>query len=129
MNKNNWYGTLTIDNIQEVADAILEKLSGKTYAFVSAYEYRRYEPETRLNQRLHNGTNGSPLSVYYGENGDYAGFNFCDTYGVWGCSTNTNQKNWDSSYNNPYIVFDYDQITITQRTPAGKLAYWQITID
>jgi hypothetical protein len=81
--KNHWFGNITVDNIKEIANEVLHRLDGKKYTFVSVYEYKRYEPETRVHQVLENGTNGSPLSVYFDENRKYAGFNICDTYGVW----------------------------------------------
>lgn len=116
--KQNWFGNLTIDNTEEVAKHILNILDEKKFSFVSVYEYKRFEPETRLHQKLENGSNGSPLSVWT-EDG-YAGFNFCDTYGVWGCTT----------ADNVYIVFNWDkQITISKKTGVGQQCYWQITVE
>jgi len=124
---NKWYGTITVENIEYVAGLILELLSGKSYTFVSVYEYKGFEPETRQNQRLENGNNGSPLSVYK-ENG-YAGFNFCDTYGVWCLGTSNTDLSYDPTFARPYIVIEHDKVTISQRTGANKIAHWQITVN
>ena len=115
--RDNWFGTVTNENIEEIANKIFDMLKGKTYTFVEVYEYMRYEPKTRTSQKLENGTNGSPLSVWHSEDLTYSGANFCDTYGVWGISPNY------------YIVFEYNSITIHLNTPAGKEAYWQITVN
>jgi len=129
MSRTEWYGTLSVKNIEKVADMIYAVLKGRKYSFVDVYEYRRYKPETRLNQRLENGSNGSPLSIYFDDENRYAGFNFCDTYGVWGCSTSNQDGQYDPEFNSPYIVIENNKITITQRTPEGRMCYWQMAVD
>jgi hypothetical protein len=129
MGRTKWYGTLSVNNIKEVANMIYTVLKGRKYSFVDVYEYRRYEPETRLNQCLKNGSNGSPLSIYFDDDNKYAGFNFCDTYGIWGCTTNRHDEQYDPEFNNPYIVIEDDQVTITQRTPEGRMCYWQMMVN
>jgi hypothetical protein len=124
-----FYGTLSIENAEKISNKILSVLKDKKYIFVTVYEYRGYEPETRVNQELHNGNNGTLLNFWYGENKEYAGFYFCDSYGIWGCSTSSKDGQYDSEFNSPYIVINPNQITITQRTPAGMMCYWQITIQ
>ncbi|SRR5258706_8789230 len=121
------YGTVTISNIEEFANKALALLFGKNYTFVSVYEYKRFEPETRTGNHLVNGNNGSPLSTY--KENEYAGFNFCDTYGVWGLSTSTNDESYDPTFLRPYMVVTRNQITISQRTDANKIAHWQITVE
>ena len=125
-----FYGTLTTENIEEVANAILEKLAGKTYTFVSSNEYiGAYKPEVKINQHLENGNNGSPLSVWRGEDGRYAGFNFCDTYGVWGLSTSQTENRYDPKFNAPYVSIEYNTIEMTHRAGSGALLYWVIEIQ
>lgn len=126
---NNMYGTITVSNIEKFANAILEVLQGKKYSFAAAYEYKNYRPELRTNQQLENGRNGSPLSIYYGENNAYAGFHFVDTYGVWGCSTSKQEEGYDPTFEAPYINIEYGKIEITQRTGTGMIAYWTIMIQ
>lgn len=127
-----FHGTLTIKNVEFVAKSVLEMLNAKRYTFVSVYEYKNFEPETRVHQELKNGTNGSPLSVWFDEKNvmpEFAGFNFCDSYGSWGLSTSQKDGYYDSNFDAPYIVIDWNSITMTLRTPAGLLAYWQITLE
>ena len=128
MNKR-WSGVLTIDNVEEVGNMILEVLSGREYVFVSSYEHGGFEPVIHLNQSLENGTNGSPLSWWVSEDGKFVGFNFCDTYGVWGCFTSSVNGKYDGKFTSPYIVIDWGKITITQRAPNGLLRYWQIAFN
>lgn len=125
-----FYGTLTTENIEEVANAILDKLTGKTYTFVSSNEYiGAYKPEVKTNQRLQNGNNGSPLSVWHSKDGRRAGFNVCDTYGVWGLSTSQTENRYDSRFNAPYINMERNTIEMTHRAGSGALLYWVIEIQ
>jgi len=129
---NHWSGTLGLENIQDVATAIEQKLCDKAYTFVSVYEYMNYKPETRINQRLVRGKNGSFMSLYFDDKNDpptFAGFNFCDTYGVWGLSTSQPQGGFDPTCEAPYIEFTHTGITMNLRTPAGLWACWQITLE
>ncbi|MBD3244967.1 MAG: hypothetical protein GF335_03165 [Candidatus Moranbacteria bacterium] len=129
-----WYGVLTIENLQQVADLLLQLLDGKRYTFVAANEFFRFKPEVRTGQTLsHKGaTTGKAINVYYDEKENppkHAGFNVGDTYGVWGCSTNLATDEYDNEFNNPYFVFEYNKVTITHRAPAGHLLYWVVAIE
>lgn len=127
-----FHETLTLDNIEVTAKRILNMLYDKKYTFVCVYEYKNFVPETRVHQELRNGTNGSPLSIWFDEKNSpsqFAGFNFCDSYGTWGLSTSLKSGYYDANFNAPYVVIDWNSITITLRTPAGLLAYWQITVE
>lgn len=129
-----WYGMLTIDNIQQVTNLLLQLLDGRRYTFVAANEFFRFKPEVRTGQRLnHKGaTSGKAISAYCDEKETpprHAGFNVVDTYGVWGCSTNLVENRYDSEFNNPYFVFEYNKVTITHRAPAGHLLYWVAAIE
>ncbi len=129
-----WYGMLTIENVQEVADLLLQLLDKKRYAFVGAGEFYDFMPKVRTNQCLRHkdSLTGKAINVYYSKKENppkYAGFNVCDTHGVWGCSTNLIEDIYDPSFNNPYLTFENNRVTITQRTPAGKLLYWVIAIQ
>ena len=117
MNKNNWYGQVTNENISNVAQMILEKLEGRKYTWTESYEYAGFIPRTRVHQELENGTNGSPLSIWKSEELNHSGANFCDSYGVWRISPGF------------YVVINYNSITIELQTPAQRKAYWQITLE
>jgi len=117
--KDNWYGKITVENIEEVSLKILDMLDKKKYTFVEVYEYKKYRPETRLHQELENGSNGTSLSVWYSEDGTYAGSIFCDTYGVWDLSTTGDE----------FVSFSWGSILIEGKSPSGLYFYWQITVE
>lgn len=132
------HGGLTVENLETFAQAILEKLKGKKYVFTSWNEGSGYESSVnvRPDQYLENGNNGTPLSIFFDEKNDiphYAGFNFCDSYGVWGTSTSKHDSDlkfgWDSNFDAPYIVIDYSYIKIIHRAPAGHVLIWVISIQ
>lgn len=130
-----WHGGLTVDNIENVANMILRKLDGRKYCFASQ-NYGFMEEgalDVRTDQSLENNKKGSPLSVWFGENNEYAGFNFCDSYGVWGCSTSKHNSDlaygWDSTFDAPYIVIDWNEVKIVHRAPAGHILVWILAIQ
>lgn len=133
-----FYGTVTIDNIEKIAQMIDEKLTGKKYVFTSWNEGMSEQASLHVqpNQELKDSIKGNYYSLWYDNENDYpeyAGFNFSDTYGVWGLSTSKHSSDlkfgWDSSYNAPYIVFDYNEIKIIHRAPAGHILVWVISIQ
>lgn len=112
-------GMLTIENIEEVANMIVDILHDKQYVFVSANEFFDYKPDVRVNQKLKQ----DALSVWI-EDG-YAGFNICDSYGVWGLSAM--QKGYNASFDAPYVEIEYNTIKITHKAGSGNKIYWVIT--
>jgi len=120
-------GTLNLENIEEFANEIYETLKGKKYTFASANELFNYKVDVHNGQQLKDDTSGSPLSFWKTEN--YAGFNFSDSYGVWGASTSRKESGYDPEYNSPYISIEWHTITITQRSGAGYLLQWTISLE
>lgn len=122
----NWYGTLTIENIEAVVNLLKRLLEGKRYTFVACNEGRRnFRPEVRTSQQL-TGT----FKTWEGEKKDFAGFNVSDTYGVWDLSTSRHDSDgYDPSFNAPYIVFERNKVTITHRAPTGTLLYWCVAVE
>lgn len=126
----NWYGMLTVENIERVADLLRQLLKGKRYTFVAANEFFGFKPEVRTNQELKPSTTGDPINVYYDKDGKrFAGFNVCDSYGVWGCSTSLQEEQYDHEFKNPYFVFEWNKVTITHCAPAGHKLYWVAAIE
>ena len=130
MNKNNWHGTLTLENLEEVAAMIGDLLDGKRYTFVACNEYFKFKPEVRTGQELnHKGaTSGHAISTYFDNEQSpprFGGFNIGDTYGVWGCSTASSAEgyHYDPTYEAPHVSIDWGKVTITHRAPAGHLLY------
>jgi len=122
-----FYATLCLENLEEVAQLILEELEGKTYTFVAANEFFKYKPDVRTNQRLKD----EPFSLYFDDNNDppqFGGFHFSDSYGVWGLSTSQQEPDYDPSFDNPHVAIEWDgTITMTHRAPAGNKIYWVIS--
>jgi hypothetical protein len=85
-----WFGMLTVENIEQVADLLRQLLVGKTYTFVTVNELFRYKPEVRTSQRLK--PNGDAITATKDETGRFASFSVSDSYGVWGCSTNLKNR-------------------------------------
>jgi hypothetical protein len=132
-----WHGTVNIGNIEEVASLIKALLTGKLFTTVHCYEYKRYEPEVRLHQRLEGGKgNENIVVIHHHKESDWEGAPFsqviiCDTYGVGGFSTNRIEGGYDPEFQSPYIIFERNQAIITTRAPNGMLYYavWVIEGD
>jgi len=126
-----WSGMLTVKNIEQVANLLRHLLKEKRYTFIAANESFGFKPEVRTNQELKSGRAGNdPINVYYDEDSKrFAGFNICDSYGVWGCSTRLQEDQYDNEFKNPYLVFDLDRVTITHRAPAGHKLHWVAVIE
>lgn len=135
------FGMLTIGNIEQVAKKIKKKLKGQKYTFVAVNAYFSHPdpldeqgfllstnaPEVRTSQEL-----TGDVSIWFDKENDpprYAGFNFNDTYGVWGLSTSTNNPNYDYEFKNPYFVIEYKTIRFYHRAPAGHFLAWVIAIE
>lgn len=127
--KNNirprWFGTLAIDNVEQVAAAIETVLADKSYTFVACNELFDFRPEVRTGQRL---KKSNPVHTWIKEE-KYAGLSVSDTYGVWGFSTNAIEDVYDPTFNNPYIVLDHGKLTVTHRALAGHLIYWCAAVE
>lgn len=120
----NWHGMLTTENIEAVVNLLKQLLEGKRYTFVTCNESFRFKPEVRTGQRL-----TGDFKIYRDESLNYAGFNVGDSYGMWGCSTNTNEARYDHTFQNPYFSFEWHKVTITHRAPAGYLLYWCLAVE
>lgn len=128
----NWFGTQTIENTPLIAARLEHMLAGKRYTFASTND--GFQPDSRIgfevrpDQRLKDTTNSN---VWYDEQTPprFSGFNFCDTYGVWGISTSATEDRYDPTFKAPYWVFEYNQARVTHRAPAGHLLVWVIAVQ
>ena len=121
-----WHGMLTLENIDQVATLLGQLLAGKKYTFVTANEHSDFKPDVRTNQTLLD-----TISVTRDKKGEKwsARFVVTDSYGMWYCSTNLEEQQYDGEFNNPHFTFKSDQVTITHRGPAGFKIYWVIAIQ
>ena len=131
--ERNWYGTQTIANTPLIAKRLEKMLTGKRYTFAATND--GFNPnsnigfEVRTDQRL---KDGSKVNVWQDKEQDpprFAGFNFSDTYGVWGVSTSNTDSKYDPTFNAPYWVFEYNQARVTHRAPAGHLLVWVVAVQ
>jgi len=125
----NWCGMLTVENIKQVVEVLRQLLSGKKFTFVICDEGRGFEPEVRTGQQLKPSTKDNSINVYYDEEKNFAGFNVCDSYGVWGCSTNLHANEYDPEFKNPYLAFEHNRVTITHRAPSRSKLYCVCAIE
>lgn len=128
------YGTVTIDNIDEVAEKLKQLLEGKQFTTVCCYEYRNWEPEVRLHQYLDGGRDGENIRVIHhhlepdgNPDNPHSQITVCDSYGVWGISTTQTETRYDPDFNAPYVAFEWDRVTITARAP-NDLKYYSVYV-
>ncbi|HEY7414816.1 MAG TPA: hypothetical protein VH593_06465 [Ktedonobacteraceae bacterium] len=97
---NNWSGVLTADNLEEVAQAIAQRLEDKHYTFV---EEKKYVVNPRKEHR-------DLILVREGVSTWTSGFTIHDTYGDWHIETK----------DNPRIILGQTGIVISQSPGTGK---------
>ena len=132
-----WHGTVTVSNIDEVAEMIRELLTGHRFTTVYCYEYKGFEPEVRLHQQLEGGRDGINIRVthHHKEQPDHfphSQLTICDTYGVGGFSTTQVEEGYDHTFNAPYVVINRmqrGQIRFTTRAPNGKLFHAVFAVE
>ena len=130
---NDWYGTVTVDNIEEIAEQLRQLLAGKYFTTVHCYEYRDWRPEVRLRQYLQ----GNRESRYSGDPANitlihhhlkpdakpnatpHSQIVIGDSYGVGGFATTRTDPGYDPEYNSPYVHIEWNKVTITNRAPNG----------
>jgi len=132
-----WYGTVTVNNTEEVAGMIRELLEGHKFTTVYCYEYKNFEPEVRLHQQLQGGRSGINIHVthHHKEKPDrspHSQLTICDTYGVGGFSTTQVESGYDHEFNAPYVVINErrrGQMRFTARAPNGKLMHALFAVE
>lgn len=126
VNSHNWYGEVTVENIEVIAKTIEEMLTGKYYTFASLNADCVSMFDVRTSQKLEpqKATDNKALSVWFDKEHNpprYAGVNFVDTYGVWGLSTGSEK---------PYVSFEHNnQVKIEQLNGYGEKLIWIIAIE
>ena len=104
-----WHGKLTEENLNDVANKILEMPHNKQYTFLVASKVNNYSPSIYRNLCLET---ENPLSFRND------GFTFSDSYGTWGCSTKDDVE----------IVLNNNVISIVIVVNNSPL-YWTIYIS
>ena len=138
-----WSGMLTTGNIEQVHNLFHELLDGKFYTSINAHPtvYPKIDekhPETmdcrmhvRTSQKLTpEGVRGGD-AITFSVDGKYAHLAIHDTYGIHMMDTKLEGEHahYDHTYQNPYIVFEYNRVTIHHRAPAGNLLVWAFAVE
>jgi hypothetical protein len=128
-----WYGCLTLENLDLVAARIRSLLEGKSYTFVTCNEgLRDYFPEVRTSLRLREG-----VSTWVDEKaGRFGGFNVADSYGVWGMHTDVpdistaHSLSYDEQRKRGgYLHIKHERIEMEHFAPADARLYWVAAIE
>lgn len=121
----NWSAMLTSKNADKIAERILEILDNTTYSVVVVNEFYRFEPEIKVNQKLHREDNHpNPVTVQrFSDN--HTGITISDSYGLYPISSFIESDRYDCDVKQQaYIRFAYKEVIIKQRTPAGHIIMW-----
>jgi hypothetical protein len=131
MLEHNWSGVLTVHNISQVVKLLRDRLTGKRFTFITAMDTNEYRPSARTDQALKPSVTGDPFVLWSrgSKDSESAGFNVCDTYGVWGLSTSAQEGNRNEPFVHPHITFDHYTITMSFRSMSGNKIYWVIAIQ
>ncbi len=128
INPRNWYGTLTQENAEQVAQALRDLLEGRYFTTVSCNSHRFERPEVYPSQRLDpDGMIGKQAikANFFPATKDYDAFmtiGIHDSYGSWSISEGS------------YIVFTYDsshhevRIVQSDRGDRGDLV-WVFAVE
>ena len=112
----NWFGHLTVDNIDDIVAVLKEMLDGQKYTFVSMGWLEGLEP--RVDVRTSQSLKGNAFSVYH--YALHSGFNVGDSYGVWGVST---------APPGAFISFEHWKVTIKHESASGNKLTWIIATE
>lgn len=138
-----WYGMLTTGNIEQVAKLFHELLDGKFYTTINVYprllpKLDEQHPETidcrldvHTSQRLTPEDTRSKKAIITKVDGDFAYMSIHDTYGIHMMDTRLpgERAQYDHTYQNPYIVFEGNRVSIHHRAPAGNLLVWTFAVE
>jgi hypothetical protein len=117
---DNFYGTLTPENVHAVADLLRKHLGDKPYVFVTLNEGFSPASSIGLDARIERlepeaATGGNAVIPTIAADGSYAFITVVDTYGVWTVSSNA------------YVSIDrFDGVHIKQTVGAGHTVYWKV---
>lgn len=117
----NWFGYLTVENTEEVAEAVRNMLSGKYYTFVAVNSGFSGRPEVKTSRKMD--------KVYTSHLLGHSLINVNDSYGVWGFSTTVHEGDQLDASRYTYVVFDWNQIKVEHFAPCGYKLNWVIALE
>ena len=117
------YGTVTTENIEEIADRLRDLLSAGPYTVVHCFEYKDFKPEVHLHQELGGSVDGDDVSLnHYSDGLESASVQIYDSYGVRVFSTSQTEPGYDPEFRAPYVAFERNgDFSIKHRAPNGLL--------
>lgn len=131
-----WWGCLTLENLDLVAERLRKLLDGRRYTFVASNEgLRQYFPEVRTGLALRD--RGVTASRSTMDDGSILGhLNVSDSYGSWGMFTTVpdvtaaHALSYDEQRKQgTYLHIKYGKVEIEHFAPVGARLYWVATLE
>ncbi|GAA2990276.1 hypothetical protein GCM10017559_07850 [Streptosporangium longisporum] len=123
----NWFGFLTFDNLDLVADRIRSMIGdGQPYTWVAANEMFGLRPEVRGGQ-VATSIRAEQRTLDGGA--EYGHLMVVDTYGVWGLHTTAatqDEAAVKDGRGRTYLLFERGQLVAEHFAPAGHRLCWVI---
>ncbi len=124
------FGPLTLENIDRVAEQLLELLTGKQFTVVASSELNQFRPEVMINQRLNCEGSVTPIHVQRDSRNEYFARLVISAHEqIWMCETRTFDEEYSFSFKNPHFTFQKNMLIITHRVDAGYLTHWVILAE
>ena len=134
-----WYGVMTVWNAEAIAKRLQRLLAHKRYTFVAVNNGLddASVPDVRASQQLngHKASKGpgTPENISFSMlSENHAHIVVCDTYGVWGISS-TSEDPWNhDDYKSPYVHFSLcygNKFSVVHRAPAGHILRWVVAVE
>lgn len=121
LQKHTWFGFLTIENCENVANEIKRRLEGKYYTYVSDHPHRQ-NIEVVTHRKLIPHDNGELLIVKHSEDESNFSFYHPGTYWFWYTRLHDSENViGERSKLAPYISFEGGTIRISQEIFDSKL--------
>jgi hypothetical protein len=143
-----WFGRLTTENVEQVGKLLSELLEGKFYTVITAIPRRcpgdaqasDIRMDVRTSQKLvaEGACDKKAIVAHRGDkkaivaevSDDRAHLTIHDTFGLYCIDSDLQREvGHDPTYQNPYIVFEGNRVTIRHRSPAGNLLVWVFAVE
>ena len=129
-----WWGCLTLENLDAVTARLRLLLDGKRYTFVAGNEIFGFKPEVRTGQRAEKIVR-EVLTLNDGRK--MAHITVCDTYGVWGlhslvpdlAAARAYQSTAEMVRDAGYLIFRHDRLEIEHHAPGGNKLFWTVAVE
>lgn len=125
---NRWFGTITPENIDQVASVVRQILKGRFCIAEALYcdskhaDLRLISPDCKLDSQWTTTPTREAVRVFPPTNRDDRWwFGFSAGGYLWGFHARPDNDAWNhDDYRYPYFSFEGDRFTVTGRAPAGE---------